>query len=60
MGKILRYKQGNYVQENSLDSMKVRGVIPNNKALTICFSSNGENSIHIWFRGLVLEYMMLY
>jgi hypothetical protein len=53
-------KDGIYIKEYAIDSLKVSGVIGRKKGFYIWFSSDAENDIYIWFRKLMLEYVMLY
>jgi hypothetical protein len=40
--------------------MKVSGVISSKKDFYTWFTNDGEAGVHIWFKRLVLEYVMLY
>jgi hypothetical protein len=53
-------KEVNYLKEYPLDCMKVSGIVRSKKDFQISFPSQGENGVHIWFRNLALEYVMLH
>jgi hypothetical protein len=57
--EMMNDKEGIYIKESAIDNMKVYGVIDRKKGFNIWFSSDVENVIHIWFKRLALEYVML-
>jgi hypothetical protein len=56
--KNIPYNYANYIKEYQFDSMKANGIIGSKKGAHIRFTSNGEMSIHFWFKRIVLEYLM--
>jgi hypothetical protein len=58
--EMMADKETNYVKEFGLDSMKVSRVVSSKKGAHIWFTIDGANAVHIWFRRLVLENVMLY
>jgi CRISPR/Cas system CSM-associated protein Csm4 (group 5 of RAMP superfamily) len=47
------------IKDHQLDSLKVSEIVRSKKDVQIWFISDGENGVLLWFKRLVLEYMML-
>jgi hypothetical protein len=53
--QIMADNDTNYIKEYSLDSMKGYWIVSRKKSVHIWFTSDGEASVHVWLRRLVLE-----
>jgi hypothetical protein len=52
-------KEESNIKDYQLDSLKISGIVRSKKDVQNWFISDGENGVLLWFKRLVLEYMML-
>jgi hypothetical protein len=49
----------NLVKQHYLESMKGSNVMSNKKGFNTKFTNDGNTCVHIWFKRLLLDYVML-